>query len=189
MSARATGPSAPRASAGADPGIDTTAPAVSLSLPGPARRDLETALREEAALLESLIQVLERQRRGIAEQDLAVVDETVYGSQRILLTLNEARKRRSRLLDLAAGEEGTEASVPARLGPAAEAAWRDLTDTAQRLSHTLSVNQTVLRQAIRFGEEYVRTVFGDGAVEAPAYGRDARTSAESAGGVLINRRV
>ena len=168
---------------------DPPAPAISLSVPGPGRRDLETALREETALLESLIQILERQRRGIAEQDLAVVDETVYGSQRILLTLSEARKRRSRLLDLAADGDGSGASVPARMGPGAAAAWKDLTNAAQRLSHTLSVNQAVLREAIRFGEEYVRTVFGDGAVEAPAYRRDARTSTESAGGILINRRV
>ncbi|MGI9626403.1 MAG: flagellar protein FlgN [Longimicrobiales bacterium] len=168
----------------------TTDPEISISIPQPEPPELAVALREEAALIESLIEVLQRQRRGIAENDLTVVDETVSGSQRILLTLGEARKKRRRLVQiLAAGQSETGTPGEEQLGPAARVAWRQLKDVAGRLSSTLSVNQSVLQEAIRFGEEYVRAMFGAATPERAAYTQDAGPVADGPGGVLINRRV
>lgn len=165
---------------------------ISLAIPPTENPDLAAAFREEAELLESLIGVLERQRRGIAASDLSIVDETVHGSQRILLTLGEARKKRRRLLQLNVGSDRIDDSISdgsERLGPAARAAWRHLREVADRLSATLSVNQSVLQEAIRFGEEYVRAVFGGEGSDHAGYTKDARPSAEASGGVLINRKV
>ncbi|MDH3222812.1 MAG: flagellar protein FlgN [Gemmatimonadota bacterium] len=163
---------------------------ISMSIPVQGGKDLEGALREETALLESLIRLLDRQRRGIAEQDLGVIDETVHGSQRILLTLSEARKRRRRLVQIATGStEEDEPDLVARLGPRTREAWGDLKLTAQKLSEALSVNQSVLREAIRFGEEYVRTVFRGVAQDPAAYDCEARATNEASGSVLINKRV
>ena len=165
---------------------------ISLTVPSSERPELASALRDEAELLESLIQVLERQRQGIADSDLRVVDETVQGSQRILLTLGEARKKRRRLLQLTLGPDASGLSGPDQeqlLGPSARVAWEHLKEVAERLSTVLAVNQSVLQEAIRFGEEYVRAVFGGGVPDGAGYTRDAQPAVEGNGGVLINRKV
>lgn len=173
----------------------TTAPAsgrdsFNISVPVTGVKDLASALKEETALLESLIRLLERQREGIAQHDLEVIDETVHGSQRILLTLGEARKRRRRLVQITTGTEGDDATPNlTQIDAKAREAWGGLQNAAQRLSDTLSVNQSVLQEAIRFGEEYVRTVF-QGLTDDPAgYDRDARSAREAGGSVLFNARV
>lgn len=163
---------------------------INVTMPTTGLKDLASALREETALIESLIGLLERQRKGIAQHDLEVIDETVHGSQRILLTLSEARKRRRRLVQITTGAADDDA-VPdmTKIDPKARDAWGVLQNAAKRLSDTLSVNQSVLREAIRFGQEYVRTVF-QGLTEDPAaYDRDARSAGEASGSVLFNARV
>jgi len=78
--------------------VNTTVPDEVAGGPAPPDRawvlsGLADALRREAKLLMDLREVLERQRRGVAEEDLALVDETVYSAQRIFRTLAEARRR------------------------------------------------------------------------------------------------
>lgn len=171
----------------------TPAPAresISITIPTAGGKDLASALREETALLESLIGLLERQRQGIAQQDLEVIDETVHGSQRILLTLGEARKRRRRLVQITTGAEPDAGDVDmTKIDPRAKAAWTTLENTARRLSDTLSINQSVLQEAIRFGEEYVRTVFQGLTDDPAAYDKEARVASEPTGSVLFNARV
>ena len=163
---------------------------IAITVPNAGVKDLASALREETALLESLIQLLERQRQGIAQQDLEVIDETVHGSQRILLTLGEARKRRRSLVQITTGAEREEDEVDmAKIDPRARDAWATLKSTARRLSDTLSVNQSVLQEAIRFGEEYVRTVFQGLTDDPAAYDREARVATDAGGSVLFNARV
>ena len=167
-------------------------PAISLSIPGREGPELAAALREEAALMQALIDLLERQRQGIAAGDSSLVEETVHGSQRILLTLVEARKRRARIVEiLTDGTEpdGGSESIVDDLGPAASAAWALLNDVAERLSTALEINQGVLKEAIRFGEEYVRTVFVGQPPDGGSYTSEALPSAPAAGGALINRTV
>ena len=95
-------------------------------------RDLAAALQEEKALLETLIDVLEQQRRGIAQHDLEVVDETVQGSQRILLTLGEARKRRRQLVRIVSGVDKEEETPDlTKIDPKARDAWDSLQQAAR----------------------------------------------------------
>ena len=144
--------------------------------------------------MRTLIALLDRQRRAVGEHDLSTVEETVHGSQRILLTLGEAKKRRARLVEIIAGDDPVdiadlEGSLGDRLGPKARRAWASLKEIAQSLSDALAVNQEILREAIRFGEEYVRAIYGGSVPDGAGYTAEARPSAEGSGGVLINRRV
>jgi hypothetical protein len=54
-------------------------------------------MNSETRLLEELTALMRRQRAAVAADDLQAVDDSVYGTQRVLLTLGEARRRRRSL--------------------------------------------------------------------------------------------
>jgi hypothetical protein len=54
---------------------------------------LTDALISERRLLEELITVMRRQRSAVGDDDLQSVDDSVFASHRVLVTLNEARQR------------------------------------------------------------------------------------------------
>jgi hypothetical protein len=58
-------------------------------------RSLEDALRGERGLVDDLAGLVRRQREALGTDDLAAVEETVYATHRVLLTLREAQRRPS----------------------------------------------------------------------------------------------
>ena len=52
------------------------------------------ALTTERRLLDELISVMRRQRSAVGDDDLQRVDDSVFATHRVLVTLNEARRRR-----------------------------------------------------------------------------------------------
>jgi hypothetical protein len=58
---------------------------------------LTDALRTERRLLDELIQVMRRQRAAVGKDDLQAVDDSVFSTHRVLVTLSEARRRRRNL--------------------------------------------------------------------------------------------
>ena len=58
----------------------------------------------ERNLLDDLIRVLKNQQIGVANNDIASLDESVYAAQRIFLTLRQARRHRRGLLNALIGE-------------------------------------------------------------------------------------
>ena len=52
------------------------------------------ALMTETRLLEEIVAIMRRQRTAVSADDLQAVDDTVFATHRVLVTLNEARRRR-----------------------------------------------------------------------------------------------
>ncbi len=165
---------------------------------GPSRVTLDALvdnMRSETRLLEELTALMRRQRAAVASDDLQGVDDSVYGTQRVLLTLGEARRRRSlnRLIgdseDL--GLKSLDRVLGAAMNDAVRAARDGLQAAALTLSQEVDINRRVLREALAAGDDYVRAIYG-GSAEATkgvyASGNDQSPPAR-AGGVLINRRA
>jgi len=155
---------------------------------------LADVLHREAKLLMDLREVLERQRRGVAEDDLALVDETVYSAQRIFRTLAEARRRRQALLELLTGDRNArlrdlEGGSAAPLPPEILLARDALHSAARLLAGELEVNRRVLQGALESGEELIRSLRGGGP-RTPGYGPDTGgSSGPGDAGRLIDRQV
>ncbi|MBX6365034.1 MAG: flagellar export chaperone FlgN [Gemmatimonadetes bacterium] len=154
---------------------------------------LQSALDTEMRLLGDLADVLGRQRRGVAADDIEAVDDSVFAAHRVLRTLEEARRRRRALLAILTGDEDTPLeSLEDALGDDADAALlraRDaLLETARSLSRQIELNRRVLRQALANGENRMRSLCG--VASAPvAYDGAAATRDRTATGVLLNRKV
>src|SRR6478752_7932907 len=84
---------------------------------------LTDALITERKLLDELIAVMRRQRTAVGEDDLQSVDDSVFATHRVLVTLNEARRRRRTLNTLIGQREdigihALEDALGARMTPA-----------------------------------------------------------------------
>ena len=156
---------------------------------------LTDAMASEKRLIDELISIMRRQRSAVAVDDLQGVDDSVFATHRVLVTLNEARRRR-RALNRMLGER-EDISIDALddvLGARMTEPLRDVRDSlqlsARALSQEVAINRQVLRQALASGEAYVRTLTGAPATVvygAPAAGAHANDAMR--GGTLINRQA
>lgn len=154
---------------------------------------LRDALEAESRLLNDLLAVLLRQRRGVATEDLQTVDDSVYAAHRVLRTLEEARRRRRTLLGVLAGTEDVPLErLEDALGNHADdpllRARDALLDLARGLSREIAVNRRVLRHALSTGEAQMRTLCGVAPSGPIAYDGSAAVD-QRGGGLLVNRRV
>jgi hypothetical protein len=154
---------------------------------------LADALGSEARLLEELVTIMRRQRDAVAVDDLQKVDDSVFATHRVLVTLGEARRRRRSLNRLLAGAEDVaveqlDEALGPRMTDTVRQARDGLKDIARILSREVEMNRRVLRQALAAGEEFVRAICTP--AEKPLYGSDARPATDrAAGGLLINRQA
>ncbi len=147
---------------------------------------LVRSLRAEQELLGELQAQLVEQRAGLAANDTAALEQVVQQIGRTLLTIREARRQRTVLVELIGGQGATTLSdVAAQLPvPVAEpfrALCRELHAVALMASRELQVNQLALRQAISLGEQFLqRLLTAPGTVSS-------ETDAER--GMLLNQRA
>ena len=153
---------------------------------------LASALEGEARLLESLAETLRNQRAGVANDDVQLVDESVYGAWRVMRTLEEARRRRITLtervlgVDVAPSEWLTEfGPIPSLIGVPRER----LLAVAETVAREIEINRRVLDRAIRTGEQTVRALCGATAEPAPCYAASAALPPAPAASSLINRQI
>ena len=149
---------------------------------------LVDSLRSEARLLGDLTTIMRRQRDSVAHDDLEGVDDSVFSTHRVLVTLQEARRRR-RTLNHVLGE-GDDLSVLAledffngHLPPSVVEAAEALRGSALALQQEVAVNRRVLREAISAGDRQVEMLV-NGASPATTAGDSPAT-----GGRLIDRTV
>jgi hypothetical protein len=114
---------------------------------------LVEALTTERRLLEELRAVLCRQRDAVDADDLQAVDDTVFATHRVLVTLDEARQRRRHLNTLIGeskdlGVHALDIVLGTRMTPELYAARDALRHSAQELSRDVAVNRRVLRVAL-----------------------------------------
>ena len=156
---------------------------------------LADAVTSEIRLLEDLIGVMRRQRQAVGADDLQAIDDSVYATHRVLVTLAEARRRRRSLSQLVAGVD----DFPLRdleqlLGDTMIDELRNARDglhaAALTLSQEVETNRQVLREAMAAGSDYVRSLYGGAAEPTPLYTAEPqRVERDSHGGVLVDRRA
>lgn len=173
--------SQPLASGADAPGIDAAVEA------------LAQALVSERQLIDELTGVMQRQRGAVGADDLPAVDDSVFATHRLLLTLGEARKRRRALNRLAGCSEDTgvrqlDDALGARMTPRLRAERAALQEAARRLSGEIEVNRRILRQAIAGNEAFVRAVRG-GPEPAAGYGAPGAAAYAPAQPAVISRTV
>ncbi len=163
------------------------------SAPGATVDALASAISAEAQLLERLTEIMRQQRECVAKDDLQGVDDTVFATHRILVTLGEARRQRRALGKLVADTDdagvGTlEDALGDRMTDGLRAARDNLLAAAAALSRDVETNRRLLRASLSAGGEMVRGLLAT-AGPAPTYGDSARPPAEPAGGTLIDRQA
>jgi hypothetical protein len=157
---------------------------------------LVDAHASERRLLDDLVAVMQRQRSAVAADDLQGVDDSVFATHRILVTLGEARRRRRSLNTLIGGADELDAQALAEaLGGEIPPALRDAREalrlSAAALANEVAVNRRVLREAIAAGDDYMRKLVGGAATEARSdYGPGAAApEPRTSGGLILDRKV
>ena len=160
------------------------------------------AHHSERRLLDELIAIMARQRSAVAADDLQGVDDSVFATHRILVTLGEARRRRRSINTLLGGSDELDAQSLAeafggQIPTALQEARDGLRGAATTLAREVDVNRRVLREALDHGDEYVRKLVGvagpnvsgtlSGRVD---YAPGATPTVEPrGGGILLDRRI
>lgn len=162
---------------------------------GPSAEMMIDALRAERRLVEELVAIMRRQRLAVSGDDLQAVDDSVFATHRVLVTLGEARRRRQTLNRMLGEREDLSLdALDDVLGTRMTSDVRDARDAlraaALLLSQEVAVNRTLLREALANGEQLVRTLAG-GTAPAATYGAAGAPAAAGgvAGGTLLNRRI
>lgn len=150
--------------------IPSQAAAPARPVPPAALDALSNALVAEKKLIEDLIAVVLRQRAAVGIDDLQGVDDSVFATHRLLLTLGEARKRRRSINGLMGcsediGVRQLEEAIGPWMSPRLRGERDELQDAARTLSREIEVNRRVLREALANSESFVRAMRG-----APADG-------------------
>ncbi|MEX2570663.1 MAG: hypothetical protein WD737_05110 [Gemmatimonadota bacterium] len=155
---------------------------------------LANAVTAEVRLLEDLIGVMRNQRTSVAGDDLQGVDDSVFATHRILVTLGEARRQRRSLGRLIAGTEdlGLRA-LDEVLGDRMTDALRDARDglraAALTLSREVETNRKVLRAALSTGGDLVRGLYGPAETGQTYRPDNSGSEKEAPGGLLIDRQA
>ena len=152
------------------------------------------ALIDEGRTLQRLAGVLERQRHGVAENDSHAIEETVHAMGRILLTTDEAKRRRRALLALAGAPEDLPLSelevafgdpLPEALATARNSVW----ETAMAVRRAGANNHRIISRALQAGDEFLRRLFAEAAGQPTGAYRHEGERRESVGSVIVNRQA
>lgn len=141
---------------------------------------LADSLRAEAKLLGDLTLIMRRQRESVTHDDLEGVDDSVFATHRVLVTLQEARRRRRTInhvlgeaddLSVVALEEFFNGELPPIVADATQA----LRTSAVALQQEVAINRRVLREAISAGDRQVQMLVSAAGIttagEPPVGGR------------------
>ncbi len=155
---------------------------------------LTDALRSERRLIDELISVMKRQRSAVGDDDLQAVDDSVFATHRVLVTLSEARRQRRNLNTLIGQREdlgihALDEALGPRMTPALRMARDELHGAARSLSREVALNRRILREALAAGDAYARTLAGVEA--APTYGaqKTPPTARVQQSTTLLDRRI
>jgi len=171
---------------------ETTRPLRLVGTPSATAVDaLTNAVTSELRLLEDLIGIMRRQRKAVSGDDLQGVDDSVFATHRVLVTLAEARRRRRSLNQLVGGNEdlplrNIEELLGDRMTDELRFAREGLHAAALTLSQEVETNRHLLREALASGTEYVRAIYGT-PEPAAGYAPSAQRAEPEPGGMLINR--
>jgi len=158
-----------------------SAPPAAVAQADPLTDALADAIASERVLIDELTATMLRQRAAVGVDDLQTVDDSVFATHRLLLTLGEARKRRRSVnellgLDLDLKVRDLDDALGSRMTPRLKNERDALRDAAHTLSREIDINRRVLRDALAHSETYVRAMRGIPAEVTPAYGAKGMTT-------------
>ena len=161
------------------------------ALVAPTVAALATALRDEGRLLADLADVLQRQRESIALDDLEGLDDAVFSTHRVLVTLGEARRRRQALNRMMGeADDLSMESVAETFGGTppgdVQTAIESLQAIGARLHREIDLNHRVLEAALTAGDQLVRALCGAVPAASATYGPDAARSNSAS---MLDRRI
>ena len=154
--------------------------------------ELTAALLHELRLIEELRTALLRQRAGVAADDRDAIEGSVQAVGRTLLTLEEARRRRTALTGFLTGNMSTELSeLEQHVGCRLPAALQDARDAVRRAATAASqdarINQNVLRRALEAGDAFLQQLFSSAIEPTPVYVAGAQPAESRQRSVIFNR--
>ena len=152
---------------------------------------LTDALKTERRLIDELISVMKRQRSAVSDDDLQAVDDSVFATHRVLVTLSEARRRRRNLNALIGHREdlgihSLDEALGTDMTDDLRSARDDLHIAARSLSREVALNRRILREALACGDAFARTLAGVSA--APTYAAQP-TQGRTQSTTLLDRRI
>jgi hypothetical protein len=114
---------------------------------------MSEALATERRLIDELLAVIRRQRRAVADDDLRGIEDSMFATHRLLVTMSEAKRRRRTINTLLGQSEDVGILALDRvLGPRMTAELREERDglhqAARTLSREVAVNRELLRAAM-----------------------------------------
>lgn len=129
------------------------------------RTMLVSALNEEVALLEGLRKIFVAQREALAGGDPAALDDGIFAATRVMRTMEEARRRRRKLMERLVGgeielEELDEWLTGSSNRPVRNARDR-VRDAAEQLRSEVAVLRRILRSALTDNRRYLEILLGD----------------------------
>jgi hypothetical protein len=158
------------------------------------QQELAEAMTQEADIARDLREALIRQRAGVAGLDNAAVESSVDEIAHLLLTLEEAARRRAGLMTAVTGRpdvpiDRLETVLATPLQATLLQARQRLRRAAQDVAQEVAINRNVLRRAAEAGEAFVQALFSSVAGPAPAYGQPEHAEPARTAGMLVNRRA
>ncbi len=152
----------------------------------PEASSLARALAAELALLVELTAQLIDQRAALAADDTARLEQVVQQISRTLLTIREARRQRTILVEMVTGR--ADAGLADVAAEAGGDEGRQVTGLATRIhqaavtaNRELLINQTAIRRAIESGERFLQFLLSG----PDPMDRDAAPQS----GLLLNQRA
>lgn len=155
---------------------------------------LASAVLAEVRLLEDLIGVMRKQRTSVSNDDLQGVDDSVFATHRLLVTLGEAKRKRRALIKLVTGSnEAGLRTLDDHLGHQMTNALRDARDDLRAIALTLAreveINRKLLRSALAMGGELIQGLYGAGDAMRTYRPEGPVPEADKNGGLLLNRQA
>lgn len=157
---------------------ETTSPqADDAALPFPLENKLSAltnTLESEVETINQLISTISEQREAIERDDIDSVDQSVFATHRILLTLNELRSRRVAIYQLLGLGPSSSISEIERLPDYGhchhlQLALTRLRETAEILAREVRINRTILRETIIHKDNYATELLNTASLSAPVY--------------------
>ena len=128
---------------------------------------LTEALLTERRLIDDLIGIIRKQRSAVSDDDLQVIDDSVFATHRVLVTLSEARRSRRNLNALIGqpedlGLHALDDALGPRMTTGLRAARDELHSAARTLSREVALNRRILKEALAAGDQSARSLAGVG---------------------------
>lgn len=155
--------------------------------------ELASAMTDEAQLIGELRETLRRQRAGVAQSDVDLIEDSLQALGRTLFTLDEARRRRIAITATLTGNDSVrpddlESVLGRPLPEPVASASLAMQRAALQASEDVAVNQQVLKRALEVGESFLQQLFTSAGDPMPNYtSAERRPDLPAPTGYLINR--